>query len=251
MDSQANLSDLSTAWSDLRAAHGADPIQAQAAQTRLLERYGLAVRRYLQAAVRDSHAADDLFQEFAVRLLRGSFGSVSAERGSFRGFLKTVLQHLVIDWQRRQKRLAPAPDALGLAELADTHGTVSLADADDKYIAACKEHLFEQAWEELRRTAERRGKPLHSILRYRTDHPEMRSANIAERMSAELGRPLTAGQVRKYLMEAREALVDGLVAAAALSVVSPTAEILADELEELGLLEYCQEGLGRWNGAHR
>jgi RNA polymerase sigma-70 factor (ECF subfamily) len=248
VDTPANLSEFSTMWADVNEAHGSDPIRARAAQERLLRRYGPAVRRYLGAAVRDPHAADDLYQEFALRLARGDFGGVRADRGRFRSFLKTVLYHLVVDWQRRRQRLAPSPSALGLPEpeAGPEPEAQPAAEADAAYLAACREDLFDQAWAGLRRAEARRGKPLYAVLRRRTDHPDWRSADLAERLTAELGRPLTAGQVRKYLLEARDLLADGLVSAAALSLEAPTVELLADDLTELGLLDYCREALARW-----
>jgi RNA polymerase sigma factor (sigma-70 family) len=246
LKSAVNLSQLSTVWTDLHAAHTADAVKAKAAQERLLERYGPAIRRYLQGATRDTHAADDLSQEFAVRLVSGNFGGVSADRGRFRNFLKTVLYRLVVDWQRRQKRLAPSPEALGLPEPAAVADAAPFAEAEAEYLAACKQELFEQAWAGLKESEARRGKPLYAVLRLRTDQPDLRSADLANRLTAELGRPLTAGQVRKYLLEARDRLADGLVTAAALSLEAPTADLLAEDLDELGLGEYCRDALERW-----
>jgi RNA polymerase sigma-70 factor (ECF subfamily) len=247
VDTPNNLSQFSTIWADVRDAHDSDPVLARAAQERLLRRYESAVRRYLRAAVRDADAADDLFQEFALRLARGDFGGVRSDRGRFRSFLKTVLYHLVVDWQRRGRRLAPSPSVLGLPEPeAAPDPERPAAEADAAYLAACKEDLFHQAWDGLRRAEARRGKPLYAVLRRRTDQPELRSADMAEQLTAELGRPLTAGQVRKYLLEARDLLADELVIAAALSLETPTAELLADDLAELGLLDYCRDALARW-----
>ena len=37
----------------------------------LLDRYGFAIRRYLQAGLRDETAVDEVFQEFALAFVRG------------------------------------------------------------------------------------------------------------------------------------------------------------------------------------
>ena len=52
----------------------------------------------------DADLADEMFQEFALRLVRGDFRNADAARGRFRFFLKTALYHLVVDAQR-----LPAP----------------------------------------------------------------------------------------------------------------------------------------------
>ena len=67
------LSAVSTMWTVLRQAHGGHPDQVTQARELLLARYGGAVRRYLMTLLRDPHAADDLTQEFAIRLVTGKF----------------------------------------------------------------------------------------------------------------------------------------------------------------------------------
>jgi RNA polymerase sigma-70 factor (ECF subfamily) len=67
------LSQISTIWADLFAAHGGPPTEIGMARERLLVRYTPAVYGYLLGATRDRGAADELFQEFALRLIRGDF----------------------------------------------------------------------------------------------------------------------------------------------------------------------------------
>src|SRR5262245_60311220 len=76
------------------------------------DRYSGAAYRYLLGAARDPDAADDLYQEFCLRVLRGDFKNASPERGNFRSFLKTALFHLVVNHQHRlKKRAAPLSGA--------------------------------------------------------------------------------------------------------------------------------------------
>src|SRR5262245_27508512 len=99
-----HLSKIVTLWGPLQEAHAGEPEAARVAQRQLLERYTPAIYRYLLASVRDPHAADELFQEFALRFCRGDFKRADQQRGRFRDFLKTSLVHLVIDHHRRSKR---------------------------------------------------------------------------------------------------------------------------------------------------
>src|SRR5438105_12976441 len=104
---QKRLSQISTAWSLVARAHG--PVEADsAALTALVERYQAAVYRYLLAATRDPDVADELFQEFALRLVRGDFGRVDAARGRFRDYVKSALINLGIN--HKKKRLMPVVD---------------------------------------------------------------------------------------------------------------------------------------------
>src|SRR5205807_145791 len=100
------LEEMSTWWTVLFDAHGDSADAARAAQERLLDRYGPPVRRYLLAAVKDPHAADDLFGDFALRLVRGDFRQARPEVGRFRRLLKVALYRMVIDHQRRQRHSA-------------------------------------------------------------------------------------------------------------------------------------------------
>jgi DNA-directed RNA polymerase specialized sigma24 family protein len=80
---------------------------AAIAQGQLLDRYGGAVRRYFLGALHDADAADELFQEFALRFVRGDFRRADPERGRFRDFL----YHMIVDHQKRRRRRPAALSA--------------------------------------------------------------------------------------------------------------------------------------------
>ena len=240
---QDRLEGLSTWWSVLFEAHGSSPELARAAQERLLERYGPAIRRYLLAAVSDAHAADDLFGEFGLRLVRGDFRQARPELGRFRHLLKVALYRMVIDHQRRQ---AHWPQLL-TAEPADDPPE-PFADSDRVFRAEWRAQLFETAWAALRAEEERSGRPLYTLLRYRTDHPEVRAAEIAVRLIDWLGPDADAEWVRRRLFDARRRFTDALVAETARSLHPPTPNSLAEELTELELFDYCRDALARWSG---
>src|SRR3990172_8033486 len=103
MDDPPHLSQIQTLWSVVERAHG-DNTAMQSAQQKMLDRYGGAVRRYALSALRDEDAADEVFQEFALRFVRGDFGKADPERGRFRAFVKTVVYRLIVDYQRRSKK---------------------------------------------------------------------------------------------------------------------------------------------------
>src|SRR5437868_6131911 len=116
-------------WTMVRQAHGAEKTGVDEAQRILMDRYCNAVHRYLLGALRDEEAADELFQEFALRFLRGDFKNTNAKRGRFRDYVKTVLINLVNDHHRLRKRspgalpdnvAAPAQGAQAEPDFADT-----------------------------------------------------------------------------------------------------------------------------------
>src|SRR5262249_21083698 len=139
------------------------------AQREVLERYGGAVRRYLLGALRDPEAADDLFQEFALRFLHGDLHGADPRRGRFRFFLKGVLSHLVADHQKRQKRQ--------MRGLPDDHPGPAVeppdtSDDDRQFFASWREELLAGAWDGLARLERRTGQPFHAVLHFRADHPQ-------------------------------------------------------------------------------
>ena len=100
------LSQIETLWTVVRRAHDDGMTVAGQAQEQLIEQYGGAVRRYALAALRNEDAANDVFQEFALKFARGDFARADPERGSFRSLVKTVVYRLVVDYQRRKVRNA-------------------------------------------------------------------------------------------------------------------------------------------------
>lgn len=243
----ARLSRISTLWSVVCDAHGDEPAAARLAQQQLLDRYGGAVRRYLTATLRDPHAAADLFQEFALRLLRGDFRSADEQRGRFRGFVKTVLFRMIADHRRGSYRLprqlapdAPEPPAAPEDEAA----------ADREFVANWRTELLGRAWAALAEEERKSRRPCHAVLRFKADNPDVPSAEAAVRLSDALGTPLTAVNVRQLLHRAREQFADLLLAEVEHSLREPGTDQLVEELTELGLLDYCRPALTRrgWTG---
>lgn len=242
-DDDLHLSRIQTAWSMVRRAHG-DHTAVQSAQQTLLDRYGGAVRRYALAALRDEDAADEVFQEFALRFVRGDFGGADPERGRFRAFVKTAVYRLIVDYQRRQKkRLQEGPMHSNVAEpAADSEDTF----ADDAvFCKSWREELLARCWQKLADDETQSGKPHHTVLRYRVDHPDLRSPDLAAGLSEKLGKPVNAGAVRVLLHRARDAFAELLLAEVTDSLADGSLDDAEQELIDLDLLEYCRPALDR------
>jgi RNA polymerase sigma-70 factor (ECF subfamily) len=238
-----HLSQIATSWTVLFQAHAGSGDEAARALQQLLERYRTAVYRYLFASVRNAEDADELFQEFALRLVRGDFKRADPQRGRFRQFLKTSLYHLVVD-HRRRRRLAPlGPDTPEPAAEAD-----STAESDREFLVVWQAELMNLAWAALSRFERETGEPLHTVLRFRTDHPDMRSPQMAEHLSRLLGKDVSDVWVRKRLSGARQRFTELLLDEVERSLERPTRDELEEELIDLGLLEYCRDALERKRG---
>jgi RNA polymerase sigma factor (sigma-70 family) len=240
LEPDERLNNISTNWDVLRLASEGSPDAAQAAQQLLLQRYNGAVYRYLMALVRDRALADELTSDFALGLIRGEFRAADPERGQFRRYLKAALRHMVSRYFSGRKK-GPPMVPLDSAPLG------ALAAADET-----ADRLFEESWraELLARTwraLEKATPTYYQVMRFKFHNPNMKAPQIAQRLSPDQGPPRTADWVRQTLGRARTRFADLLLQEVAYSLQSPTLERLAEELQDLNLLKYCQEALGRYH----
>jgi RNA polymerase sigma-70 factor (ECF subfamily) len=233
----SRLSTIETLWSMVR--HASDS-RATAAQEELLDRYGDAIRRYLRAALRDEHAADDLYQEFAFKLIRGDFRTADPEKGRFRVFIKTCLRRMIIDAQRTRsgRKLTQLPAAEPAAAAEPTGD-------DEDFTRHWRRELLRQATLDLQEREATTSKPLHTVLRARIDHPDAPSDQLAVLLSAQLGREISHANVRVLLHRSREAFAQCLVDRIVETLEDPTREELEQELIQLDLLRQCRPVLDR------
>ncbi len=237
-----HLSQITTLWTMVDQAHGEDVAAVTAARQRLLERYGGAVKKYLLGALRDAEAAEELTQEFALRFLSGKYQGADRERGRFRNFVKGVLGHLIADHFRRRQA---QPRALPL-DGEDLRATgPDPAEEDALFTENWRQALLGRAWQALAEVETETGQPFHTVLRLRVDQPELRSHQMAEQLSARLGKPISAAGLRQTLHRARDRFADLLVDEVVQTLGPSAAEDLEQELIELNLLVYCQPALDR------
>lgn len=243
--SSPSLTELTTLWSVVLGARAEDTSRRAEARRQLLRRYEPAVLRFLRKAVRDEDTARELVQEFAVRLLSGGLDGADPGRGRFRDFVKGVLRHLVVDAYRKGNRLKQhASDAPEVADSAD-----DLAALDRQYVESWREELLARTWLALAEEDRRTGKVLHTVLRFRADHPELRSAALAEGLTTRLGRAVTDVWVRQMIHRARERFGDLLLEEIAQSLAAAQPDAVEEELVELELLQYCVAALERYRAA--
>ena len=240
------LSRIETLWSVVRQANEGSPEKAKQAQQTLLERYGGAIRRYLLGSLRSEDAADEVFQEFALKLVSGAFQKADASHGRFRSFLKTTLFHLIIDYQRRGKRDATR------ALLDDTPDRPfcedRLAEEDRAWTRSWREELLAKGWSALAKIEQSTGTPYYTVLRFRSEHPELRSQEIADQLNGKVAKKLGSSSVRVLIHRAREMLAEQVLDLVLDSIDNASLEECEEELIDLNLLEYCRSALQRRRG---
>jgi RNA polymerase sigma factor (sigma-70 family) len=240
MDDDPHLSQIQTLWSVVELAHGDHTAQASA-QQKMLDRYGGAVRRYALAALRDEDAADEVFQEFALKFVRGDFRGADPGKGRFRAFVKTVVYRLIVDYQRRKKKLGREGQMhTNVAEPGVVDEPAGEGDTDALFQSSWRDELLARCWGKLAEYECKSGKPYHSVLRYRVDHPEARSPELAAGLSKQLNKEINAGAVRVMLHRSRDAFAELLLDEVINSLADSSLDAAEQELIELDLLGYCK-----------
>jgi DNA-directed RNA polymerase specialized sigma24 family protein len=231
-----HISQIKTNWQlvtkAVRAGNSEPSASVRAAQAWLWERYSGAVRRYLRRVLGDPDQAEEVCQEFAVRLVRGDFSGIDPGEGRFRQYLKTALFHLVVDFRRAQQR-EPKTVAIGDQVLGSELTPFEVAERH--FNEAWCQHLIDLAWLSLRVEEEKTGRPLATVLRFRSEYPEDSNGQIADRLSTTLGKQVNAAWTAKRLHLARNRLADMLVEEVYGSLGDPTISELEAELATLGL----------------
>lgn len=272
---EERLSRMETLWTLVRQAHGngSDRVGADraadingvdevnevkevngvvdvaSAQWRLLERYRGAVFRYLIGAVRDAEAAEELFQEFALRFVRGDFHRATPDRGRFRDYLRTVLINLVNDYHN-QRKSSPRPLPVDLADPGKNRGAADGTgagtddsgggqDAGRPPWESRRKQLIERAWAQMG-TSQPAG---CAALQLQLREPGLGSPEMARRLSRQLGKPMTATGARVALCRARDKFARLLVEEVRRSLAEPTEEQLVAALRRLRLLRHCERVL--------
>jgi RNA polymerase sigma-70 factor (ECF subfamily) len=245
-DDELHISRIPTAWSMVRDAHR-DHTHVQSAQQRLLDHYGGAVRRYALSALRNEDAAEEVCQEFALKFIRGDFRGANPERGRFRAFVKTIVYRLIVDYQRRSKKRnleGPMHSNIAEPEIDDAG-----ASGDDAlFQSSWRDELLARCWQKLADDERVSGKPYHSVLRYRVDHPDLRSPELAAGLSKQLGKEINAGAVRVLLHRSRELFGEMLLDEVTESLASGSLDDAEQELIDLELHEYCRPALEKRRG---
>lgn len=239
---QSRLSRIETVWGELRDAHQEESSAAAQAVEGLVHRYRRPVYRYLLGILRDPDAADEVFQEFALRLVRGAFRNAQPDKGRFRSLIKATLANLVVDYRNKQNR---RPAELDRESILPSRDEDASGGHDEAFARQWREEVLDRAWKGLAQEAQQSQNPSFAVLQYRAQHPEATSDEMASALSSELGTRMTAVGVRQILHRARDKFAHLIVEEVARALADPDPGRIHEELDELGLLPYCKGAVSR------
>jgi len=131
-----------THWSVIFTAGHSDTTRARDALARLCQTYWYPLYAYVRRRGHSPHDAQDLTQEFFARLLeRRSFATADPERGRFRSFILTAMNHFLAgEWKKARAEKRGGGRPLFSLDLAAAERRFEPADnsAPDK--------IFEKQW---------------------------------------------------------------------------------------------------------
>jgi RNA polymerase sigma-70 factor (ECF subfamily) len=156
---------LTTHWSVVLSAGRSDTTRARAALERLCQTYWYPLYAYVRRRGHSPQDAQDLTQEFFARLLAHKWlGSADPEKGRFRTFLLTAMNHFLADeWDRlKAQKRGGGQRILPLeVETAETRFQMEPPDTQTPekiYERRWAQSLLETVFEQLRRAYEAEGK---------------------------------------------------------------------------------------------
>ncbi len=133
-----------THWSVVLAARQGDDTQARLALSRLCRTYWYPLYAYARRRGLTPHDAQDLTQEFFARLLeKGWLADVGREKGRFRSFLLSAMNHFLANqWVRLKARKRGGGLAMVPLDAAEAEDRYKLEPADP----ATPETVFQRRW---------------------------------------------------------------------------------------------------------
>ncbi|MDV6032344.1 MAG: sigma-70 family RNA polymerase sigma factor [Phycisphaera sp. RhM] len=232
-DDPTRIRDIATRWSLIRKAHAGEDTSATSARHALVDRYCGAAWRYLLAVTGNEPIAEELFQELALRMLRGDLRHADSSKGRFRDYLKTVLVNLVRDHYRKR------PDGEWSQALSDALASQDVSAAIDdegEFVDCWRDELLQKTWTALDESSA----ALAAVLRAHVENEDLTAAEKGMIVQGMLDSPFTANRYRVMLHRARDKFAKLLVDEVAATLDSPTEDELRQELRTLRLLKYCQ-----------
>ena len=245
MTENIHLSKIATSWTMVRNANDAGNESRKMAQEQLLSIYSNSIRRYLLASLKEESAADEVYQNFALKLIRGDFSKADPNLGKFRSFVKTVLYRMMMDHHRSKKSKAKQNELLDELAVDDSFEIEDSADA--AFQQHWREGLLNFAWDQLKQHQSETDGVYHSLLWTKARNPSLSNTELLEKVATECGQEINPGSIRVTLHRARQKFSDFLLEALASAIENPTEENVEEELISLNLSKYkvCSDAMDR------
>ena len=201
--------------------------------TLFVRRYGRAIRKYIATLVRDPNDAEEVEQEFMLRMVQKGFHTADSNKGKFRYYLITIVRNAAMQWLCRRNQLPMSAEGMELLPAS--------VEAHTECTSDWRKCIMKAAWKTLDKYQKRTtGNLFCTVLRVSAQYPEVDSPALAKKVSEMTGQHLTPEAYRKQLSRARKRFADLIVQEVARTLVEPTLEGIKDELNCLDLMKYVK-----------
>jgi len=215
---------ISTAWSKLN-----NPAE-------FAIRYAPAIQRYLRALMGNDHDADEVAQEFLLKVTQLGFQRIGADRGRFRDYLIVSVRNAALTFLRRKRT-----EARRLATLEQLLPQETYEAADREYQQEWQRCILDKAWRNLHQHERSSpGNLFYTSLKLAADFPTEDSVALAERASRASGTPLRSDAFRKQLSRARRLFAELIINEVRCTLDDPEPGAVEEELAELGLMHFVK-----------
>jgi RNA polymerase sigma-70 factor (ECF subfamily) len=197
----------------------------------LVQRYGRAVRCYLEAKL-GSDDAEEVAQEFMVKILRGGFADRSPGRGRFRDYLKKAVLNTLRDFLRRKRGLDTS--IADLERFPDVAG--SARSSGDIWLKLWRETVLESALQKLSSYQDQHaGNVFSTVVELLRQNPGASSGELADLLTKATGHSYRDANARKQIERTRRRLAGLLHEEVRQTLQDPAPEDVKDECRVLGL----------------
>jgi Sigma-70 region 2 len=201
---------------------------------RFVLRYAPAIQGYVRVLIKDRHDAEEVAQDFFLRVTQKCFAHTRKEGGRFRDYLKTAVRNAALSFLNRHRGSKP---------LHSSSPQIP-AGAEHVWLAEWRRCLLDRAWLALEKHQRQApGNLFHTVLTMMVENPRDDANTLAARTSRLIGRPLRAEAFRKQVSRARCMLAKLLFDEVARTLHNPTPKQIEEELRELALWEYVRRYL--------
>lgn len=200
---------------------------------RFVLRYGAAVRAYLRALLPTQDDADEVEQEFLLRVVEKGIPAGDRSLGRYRHYLIATVRNSAFRYLRNLSRRPILSDDLTFVSV-DSSTEIQW----HRYWRDC---VLQNTWQALRdHEACNPGNLFHTVLKAFVEYSEDGSNELAERVSAASEQRLSAEAFRKQLSRARQKFAQLLVREVSRTITDATPERVSEELHELDLMKYVR-----------
>ena len=201
--------------------------------TLFVKRYGRAIRKYLSTLIHDPNDAEEVEQEFMLRMIQKGFHTADSNKGKFRYYLVTIVRNAAMQWLCRRNQVPMSIEGLERMPVSDA--------SQLEWTSDWRKCILKAAWKSLDKYQKRTTNNLFcTVLRASAQFPDVDSPTLAKQISEQTGQQLTPEAFRKQLSRARKRFADLIVQEVARTLVEPTLDGIKDELNCLDLMKYVE-----------